>query len=132
MVATIYCLFTQIGLYVFKDALGSIFVDDVEISLEIARILPINTLLLFLFGPIMIVSTYFQAIGKAAKAAVLGLSRTYLFVIPLILALPYFFGEIGIWYAGPTAELLMLALTVAVLLSAKRTSGSFLHATSSE
>jgi putative MATE family efflux protein len=127
-VATVYCVVAQLGFYLFKDTLAYIFVDDIEIAAEIGRILPINLLLFFLFGPMLMVSTYFQAIGKAIKAVILSLSRTYLFGVPLILILPYLFGEVGIWLATPTAEAMMLILTAAVLVSAKKSSGSHLHA----
>ncbi len=45
----------------------------------------------------------------------LSLTRAYLFSIPLTFSLPFLFGEIGIWLAGPAAEVLMLLLTVAAL-----------------
>jgi Na+-driven multidrug efflux pump len=76
----------------------------------------------------LMVTTYFQAIGRAIMAALLSLPRTYLFGIPLILFLPNVIGEIGIWYAGPIAEVMMLALAVLVFLSARKSSGSFLYA----
>jgi Na+-driven multidrug efflux pump len=73
------------------------------------------TRVFFLMGPLMMVAAYFQAIGSATKAAILGLSKTYVFAIPLTFCLPVWFGEIGIWYAGPLAELMLLALTGLVL-----------------
>ena len=63
----------------------------------------------------MMVATYFQAIGSAGKAAILGLTKPYAFAIPLTFLMPVWFGEIGIWYAGPLAEVMMLGLTVLVL-----------------
>lgn len=60
-------------------------------------------------------STYFQAIGSAGKAALLGLTKPYALAIPLTFLLPVWFGEIGIWYAGPLAEVMMLGLTAVVL-----------------
>ena len=95
---------------------SGVFVDDLQIQQELARILPIGTLTMFLFGPLMMIAGYFQAIGDAARAAILGLSRTYVFGIPLTLALPVVIGEPGIWYAGAVAEGLVLVLTVTVLI----------------
>lgn len=69
----------------------------------------------------MMISSYFQAIGDVSRAAVLGLSKPFLFAIPLTLLLPYEFGEWGVWIAGPVAELLLLLLTLLVLAhTAKR------------
>jgi len=118
-VAFFYCVGMQAIFTLSAPVLGGVFVDDANIQSELARILPIGTLTLFLFGPLMIIATYFQAIGDAARAAVLSLSRTYVFAIPLIVALPYLIGEPGIWYAGVVAEFLVLALTVLVLMRLK-------------
>jgi MATE family, multidrug efflux pump len=49
------------------------------------------------------------------KAAILGLSKYYAFAIPLTFLLPVWIGEIGVWYAGPLAEVMLLGLTIVVL-----------------
>lgn len=95
--------------------LGAVFVNDPQIVAQVARILPITTATMFMFGPLMMVATHFQAIGDAPRAGLLGLSRTYLFGLPLTLLLPLAWGEAGIWLAGPVAECLVLGLTVWVL-----------------
>lgn len=114
-IALVYCVSIQSIFLVFRFQIGFTFVDDSTISAEIGRILPLVSMLLFLFGPLMILGTYFQAIGDAARAALLGLPRTFLFAIPMTLALPLIFGEPGIWYSGIFSEILMLALTIIVL-----------------
>jgi len=118
-----YCLVLQLGVIILKDSLGALFVSDPQIIAEVARILPMMTLVYFLAGPLMMVSTFFQAIGDAKRAAVLGLTKTYIFVLPLILILPLIFGEVGIWYAGPVAELMLLILTAFVLYHRSRKHG---------
>lgn len=115
VIAFAYCTLIQTVFFLSRMQIGSIFVDDLNITAEIGRILPLVSLLLFLFGPLMIMGTYFQAIGDAARAAILGLPRTFLFAIPLTLMLPLMFGEQGIWYSGIFSELLMLLLTIMVL-----------------
>lgn len=114
-IAFVYCTLIQSVFFLSRTQIGFIFVDDITIIMEIARILPLVSLLLFIFGPLMILGTYFQAIGDAARAAILGLPRTFMFAIPLTLALPFLFGEQGIWYSGIFSEVLMLFLTIAVL-----------------
>ena len=53
-----------------------------------------------------IISTgYFQATGQPLKASILSMLRQILFLIPLILILPMFFGLDGILYAGPVADI---------------------------
>lgn len=111
ILALIYCVIAQVGFLSFADVIGSGFVDDPAIVRETGRILPIMVSLYFLFGPLMILASYFLATGDARASAWLNLSRTYLFSLPLTFALPFAFGEIGIWIAGPLAEVLLLALS---------------------
>lgn len=110
-----YGLCVQVVYLLGAPWLGAVFVDDPQIVAQVARILPITTATMFMFGPLMMVATHFQAIGDAPRAGLLGLSRTYLFGLPLTLLLPLVWGEVGIWLAGPVAECLVLGLTVWVL-----------------
>lgn len=114
-ISFIYCAAVQVVVTSAPSQIASAFVDDPAVVAEVARILPIMTCVFFLMGPLMMVATYFQAIGSAAKAAILGLSKAYVFAIPLTFLLPFWLGEIGIWYAGPIAEVLLLGLTIMVL-----------------
>ncbi len=115
LVALIYCVGTEAIVWLLKDSLGGWFVNEHSIAEEVARIIPISTLALFLLGPLMIISMFFQSIGDALRASLLGLSKTYLFALPLVFLLPLLFGEWGIWYAAPVAEAMALVLTLGVL-----------------
>ena len=95
--------------------IASAFLEDVAVIDEVSRILPVMTSVFFLVGPLMMIATYFQAIGSARKAALLGLTKPYAFAIPLTFLLPVWFGEIGVWIAGPLAEVMLLGLTVMIL-----------------
>ncbi|MEP6261159.1 MAG: MATE family efflux transporter [Gillisia sp.] len=59
----------------------------------------------------LIGSAYFQAIGKAVPALLLTLSRQGFFFIPLVLILPHYFGEIGVWISFPLADVLSTLVT---------------------
>ncbi|MBI6120984.1 MATE family efflux transporter [Salegentibacter maritimus] len=59
----------------------------------------------------LIGAAYYQAVGKAIPALLLTLSRQGFFFIPLILILPEYFGEIGVWISFPIADLLSTLLT---------------------
>lgn len=61
-------------------------------------------------------STFFTAIGKAAKGAILSFSRSVVFLIPLLLLLPYFWGINGVMFAQPVTDLLAALLAVAFLV----------------
>lgn len=123
-VALIYCVAVQLAVTSFPGQIAGAFVDDRAVISEVVRILPVMSSVFFLIGPLMMIATHFQAIGSAGRAAILGLSKTYAFAIPLTFLLPVWFGEIGIWYAGPIAEVMLLALTLLVLSGVAQGDGS--------
>ncbi|MDD2798462.1 MAG: MATE family efflux transporter [Bacteroidales bacterium] len=74
----------------------------------------------FVFMPIigfqMVTSSFFQSIGKVKISIFLSLSRQVLFLIPMILMLPHFFGLKGVWMATPASDFLSATLTLSILL----------------
>jgi len=115
-----YCLTLQIGMTVFAVPIGSAFVSDEVVVAEVARILPVISAGFFAAGPLMMIAMHFQAIGDAGRAAILGLSKPYLFAMPLTYLLAGSVGEPGIWLAAPLAEVLLLGLTALVLMQLAR------------
>jgi putative MATE family efflux protein len=73
----------------------------------------------FIFLPLMglqvLGSSYFQAVGKPTKSLFLGLSRQFLFLIPMLLLLPSLWGLEGVWNAQPCADLLAFTVTAILL-----------------
>lgn len=59
----------------------------------------------------LIGAAYFQAIGKVVPALLLTLCRQGFFFIPLILILPNYWGEIGVWISFPIADILATIVT---------------------
>lgn len=59
----------------------------------------------------LIGAAYFQAIGKAIPALVLTLTRQGFFFIPLILILPSYLGEFGVWISFPISDVLATLVT---------------------
>jgi Na+-driven multidrug efflux pump len=85
----------------------------------------IRTFLLFLplIGVQMASGHYFMSTGNPKMAMVLTLSRQVLFLIPLVLVLPLFFGLSGILYAGPVADGLSFCVAGVLLLRETRKLG---------
>lgn len=110
-----YACLVEIAFMLFRHQLAGLFVADPGVIAEIGSILPIFVALYLIFGPMMMIGNYFQSIGNARISALLSLSRTYLFAIPLTLLLPFAAGQIGIWLAIPLADAFQLAVIVAVL-----------------
>ena len=52
----------------------------------------------------MVVTNFFQSIGKAKTSIFLSLSRQLLFLVPLLGVLPLFFGITGVWISMPISD----------------------------
>ena len=57
-----------------------------------------------LVGYQMVVTNFFQSIGKAKISIFLSLSRQLLFLVPLLAVMPLFFGISGVWVAMPLSD----------------------------
>lgn len=70
-----------------------------------------------LYGFMVTAISFFQALGKAAKAAVSALGKYLLFFIPIVLLLPISAGETGVWLAVPLADFLTIILAIIFMRS---------------
>lgn len=68
-----------------------------------------------IIGVQIVGSSYFQAVGKPKKAALLSLSRQVLLLIPLLLILPRFWGLTGVFLAFPFSDAGSTVLTALLL-----------------
>ena len=101
--------------FIFSEQLIGFFTDDVDLKTNTPRSLKIVFLSLPLMGIGFIGAAYFQAIGKTKPAMFLTLARQGLFMIPLVIVLPYFFGLDGIWTSMPLGEFLA-AIVSAIMI----------------
>lgn len=123
LVAFGYCILIEVVFMSFPGQLAASFVKDAPMIAETARVLPFVMIMYFTVGPTIILSGFYQAIGDAKRAAILSLSRNYLIGFPLLMLVPRFFGEPGIWYASPIGDVIMIGLTTTVLSIAQRRKG---------
>ncbi|ARQ09456.1 MatE family multi antimicrobial extrusion protein [Rhizobium etli] len=121
--ALVYCGLVEITVELLAGRIGGAFVGDPAIIAEVRRILPWTIGAYFLFGQMLILSSYFQSIGDAPRAAIFGLSRPYLLTLPLTFLLPFVFGEQGIWMVPVFAEAGMVVLALLVLSENARRRG---------
>jgi putative MATE family efflux protein len=80
--------------------------DDQELRIIGARGLRIFAALLPFVGFQIIASNLFQSVGKAKLATLLSLLRQVIYLIPLLLILPQFFGLTGVWLSMPVSDFL--------------------------
>jgi len=96
---------------IFPVEIVSLFTDDERVLSDTPSAMRIVFLAVPIIGIQTIGSAYFQAIGKAIPALLLTLTRQGFFFIPLILILPSYFGEIGVWMSFPIADVLSTIVT---------------------
>lgn len=94
---------------------ASAFTNNEELLKEAAHALRVMNLVVPIIGFQMITIGFFQSIGKAGISIFLSLTRQLLFLVPLLLILPNFFGLEGIWYSVPIADGTS-AITAAIVL----------------
>lgn len=100
----------------FTKQVISLFGTGDQLYFEFAvKFMRIFLFMFFINGVQLISSNFFAAIGKAIKGVLLSLSRQVLFLIPLILILPVFFGINGILFAAPIADGLAFGVTVLLI-----------------
>jgi len=109
--ASVLGLLVFAGIMTFSEDIVRIFTDNPNV----VRDTPSAMRWVFAATPIialqLIGSAYFQAIGKAIPALLLTLSRQGFFFIPLVLILPMYYGEIGVWISFPLADVLSTLVT---------------------
>ncbi|MDR2122915.1 MAG: MATE family efflux transporter [Flavobacteriaceae bacterium] len=71
----------------------------------------IMTITLPLSGFQMVVSGFFQCIGKAVHAFFLSMIRQFVTLVPMLYILPGYFGLDGIWYSVPISDSVSTLLT---------------------
>ncbi|UJH68933.1 MATE family efflux transporter [Allomuricauda sp. SCSIO 65647] len=90
-------------------------IKELEMNAFVLEHAPLAMRLVFAATPIialqLIGAAYFQAIGKAIPALLLTLTRQGFFFIPLLLLLPNFLGELGVWLSFPIADVLATMVT---------------------
>ena len=81
-----------------------LFTTDAHLIQISMRAIKINMLAFPLVGYQMVVTSFFQSIGKAKISMFLSLSRQMLFLLPLLIVLPHFFQVDGVWMSLPLAD----------------------------
>ncbi len=97
----------------FPQSIISLFGDGDKLYLEFAVLfMRIYLFMVLVNGVQLLSSSFFTAIGKAMKGALLALTRQVFFLIPLLLTLPLRFGIMGVLFAGPIADFSAFILSI--------------------
>jgi putative MATE family efflux protein len=114
--ATIYSAIAFCALYFAPGLFVRIFTPDSGLIVLTAHAVRQVFLVTSVIGFVIIASTIFQAIGKAAQAFVTAVTRPALFLLPLVFILPGFWQLDGVWLAFPITDALTAVLVVVLLV----------------
>lgn len=111
LASTTLAAFGFLLLILIPGPIFRIFSNDANLVSTGIPVLRVIVMIIPFIGIQVIGASYFQAIGKAAPAFFLGLSRQFILLIPLMVVLPLVFGLWGIFAAYPAADFLSTLLT---------------------
>jgi len=108
ILAMLFALVPYLAVQLFAREIFTLFVDSSNSELINIGVYSMRCFLLLL--PIgcgsILVSQYFQSIGRAPVALFIAMTRQIVFQIPLVLLLPQLFGYDGVLFAGPAGDTL--------------------------
>ncbi|SHI44239.1 MATE family efflux transporter [Lutispora thermophila] len=113
--ATVVVTIGFIATQLFAPQMIGVFTDDAELINVGAMGMKRVMIFMPIIGFQIVSSAYFQAVGKPKQSMLLSLSRQVLLLIPMILILPTFMGLMGLFTAGPVADLSSSILTAIFL-----------------
>lgn len=88
------------------ELLARAFTTDQELIKQAANGMRYLVFFFPIVGFQMVTINFFQSIGQAKISIFLSLTRQLIFLIPLLLILPLFWGQQGVWLSMPLSDLL--------------------------
>ena len=110
---TIGCLGFLFG-FLLPSLVVQPFNPSPNLAKEAAVALQIMTITLPLSGIQMVISNFFQCIGKAIIAFILSMSRQFLILVPSLFILPNYLKLNGVWCSIPLSDFLSTLLAVII------------------
>ena len=107
----------------FSEKLVIIFNSDPQLISITSYGMRVFLIMLPLIGGQIIVTNYFQSIGKVKISMVLSLLRQVIILVPCLIIIPMFMGLTGVWAAGAVSDLLSVAITIIVFIKVSRETG---------
>jgi putative MATE family efflux protein len=102
--------------YFAPEPIFRIFTSDEQLISKAAYIAKIVFLILPIFGFYNVGQMVFPSVGKALQTFIVAIARPVAFMIPLLLVLPRFFGEPGVWFSFPGSDILTFTLVISLLI----------------
>jgi putative MATE family efflux protein len=114
--STIFSVIAFILLFFFPELLLRVFTSDQTLIDSAAKASRIIFSTMALFGFFNVGQMVFPSIGKAAESFIIAISRPLVFIIPLTLLLPVYYGLNGVWASFPGADILTFLMMFSMLV----------------
>lgn len=100
---------------IFPNSIVAMYTTNADLT-AISKIgLQISCCMFPFVGCQIVISNFFQSIGKAKVSIFLSLSRQLLFLIPFLLIFPIYWGTNGVWLSMPVSDLIAFVTAIIVL-----------------
>lgn len=100
----------------FPGLFVGMFTNNEELTHQATIALQIGVAVFPIIGSQIIITQFFQSIGKAAISIFLSLSRQLLFLLPGLALLPPIYGVKGVWFSMPISDFLAALAAIGMLL----------------
>ena len=97
------------------ELISRAFTTDTTLIATASKGMRISCMFILLAGIQMVATNFFQSVGKVNKAIFLSLTRQVLFLIPLLIILPLYMGENGVWFSIPIADFISGIIAIILL-----------------
>ena len=105
---------------IFPEYIARIFTKDEKLIQLSVFAIRVDMLVVPVVGLQMVVTNFFQCIGKVKVSIFLSLSRQLLFLLPLLYTLPLFFGVNGVWFSLPVSDFIAANVANVMMLTYMR------------
>ena len=93
------------------------FTTDPELIRQAIDAIQVMMLMFPIIGGQMVITNFFQCIGKVKISIFLSLSRQLLFLLPLLAVLPHFYNIEGVWASLPMSDLAAAIVAAAIMVA---------------
>ncbi|UGV41132.1 MATE family efflux transporter [Methanococcoides orientis] len=116
-IVTAMCIVSTVIVFLIPEQIMRVFSNDPQLIDMGITALKISFLMMPFIGYQVVTTALLQSLGKSKESLIVTLSRQIIFLPPLVIILPWFFGLNGIWISFPISD--FLACVVAVLITKK-------------
>ena len=116
IVSTLICAVGALIAIFIPQIVAYMFTTDAGLIHETCTALRISMLMFWMAGFHIVATTLFQSIGLAKESILLSFARQAIFIIPLLLIFPHYWGLTGAWVAFPVSDIFVSAVALYLVI----------------